>query len=482
MNRHYFSFVLMFALLATVFTSCNKEDKTEQLGPIAVNLKADIMKSDINQVTMRVANGQWEASDQVGLFMKRTGQALSDFGAVYGHAFNLPMRIVGQTLTYDVPVTYPTSGNVDFVAYYPYIPNNFEIMDHNKIVPVNISQQASGLPVEILYSNNITNQAPTELPVTLNFRYSLAKIELTVTGGENSDLSETDFSSANVVIENIYTTASLSLSDGTYQWYNNEQSVELHKKSFDATSATFEALIIPINEEITFLFYMGGSVYSHTMTANYASENLYKYKFTLDSSWPDLTATLLNAVIEPRVETPQQNISVNANNQITMKTEASEVGFSTASGGKMTIDWGDGTPSETYGSSGNYGSSGRTFIHSYLDESSHTITITGTNISIFRCNGNQLTDLEMRNMTLYGLDCSNNQLINLNITSTVALSAEFGWDFSDNQLTDLELNKLFNSLSSIATYRSDINIGGNPGTDTCDRSIAESKGWRVIGN
>ena len=49
--------------------------------------------------------------------------------------------------------------------------------------------QEAGLPVEIMYSNNITNQAPTELPVTLNYKYSLAKIELTVSGGANSNLT-----------------------------------------------------------------------------------------------------------------------------------------------------------------------------------------------------------------------------------------------------------------------------------------------------
>ena len=117
MNRHFFSFILVAALFAAVFSSCNKED-TGEIGtePIAVNLTADIKPA----VTTRVANDQWESSDEVGLFMKRTGQTLTDFGAIYGNANNVRMGISGQTLTSNPPVMYPASGNVDFVAYYPY--------------------------------------------------------------------------------------------------------------------------------------------------------------------------------------------------------------------------------------------------------------------------------------------------------------------------------------------------------------------------
>ena len=157
--------LLFFGMLVVVvFTSCDNvilepANPTEQ---IAVNLRADIY-----QTSTYVSNDQWEATDEVGLYMKKTGQPLTAAGAVYSDAANVKMNIVGQTLTSSPPIMYPASGNVDFVAYYPYTAS----VNPDFAVPVNIAGQEAGLPVEILYSNNATSQAPADLPVTLNFNY-----------------------------------------------------------------------------------------------------------------------------------------------------------------------------------------------------------------------------------------------------------------------------------------------------------------------
>jgi hypothetical protein len=45
-----------------------------------------------------------------------------------------------------------------------------------------------------------------------------------------------------------------------------------------------------------------------------------------------------------------------------------------------------------------------------------------------------------------------------------------------NQLTAAALNALFTSLPTVQSGI--IYISANPGTDTCDRSIATNKGWR----
>ena len=304
--KRKFSFILMTALIAAAFTSCDQVVQTEDnpAGLIAVNLNAGIKPA-----STYVANDQWEATDEVGLYMKKTGQSLTAVGAVYDDASNVQMSIAGQTLSSNPPLMYPISGNVDFVGYYPYTAS----VNTDFTIPVNIAGQAAGLPVEILYSNNITNQAPTESTVTLNFKYSLAKIEVTVTGGANSNLVASDFADATAAIEGLYTQAELQLADGSFTDFQGKQPVTLHRTSVTATSAVFEALVLPVNDEITFQFDVGGVVYEHKMTVNYASETLYKYNFSLD--FPDIqpaTATLLNAVIIPRDEAPEQDISIDA--------------------------------------------------------------------------------------------------------------------------------------------------------------------------
>ena len=306
MKRYFLSFILIAALFAVMFASCDNIVVTDEVpkGQVAVNLNADI-----KPVSTRVANNQWETTDEVGLYMKKTGQSLTTVGAVYSNANNVKMSITGQTLTSNPPVMYPTSGNVDFVAYYPYTAS----VGNNYTIAINVAGQEAGLPVEVLYSNNITNQAPTEIPVTLNFQYSLAKIELTVTSGLNSKLTVTDFANMYVSVENMYTQANFSLNHGGFSDRQEKKSFTLHKKTSDAFSATFEALILPswyANESATFLFHVGNNTYQYIQTTNYSASNLYKYNFELDfSDILEPTAILLNATITPRTENTE-NISL----------------------------------------------------------------------------------------------------------------------------------------------------------------------------
>ena len=119
----------------------------------------------------------------------------------------------------------------------------------------------------------------------------------------------------------------------------------------------------------------------------------------------------------------------------------------------------------------------------------------------FACSSNKITSLEIRDCTmLYYLECSNNRITSLNVEGCIALVQFycnsnqiskldvsdcidlwfFGCDF--NNLTFSELNALFGTLFSLLpiTTNQVVSIRGNPGTDDCDRSIAERKGWKVI--
>ena len=303
MLKNYFSLTAIFAIFAMAFVSCNTSDNEYELTePIAVNLRANI-----NPATTRVINDQWQTNDQVGLFMVRTGQTLSAT-SVLTNANNTLMTIENGVLISNPPIMYPLTGNIDFIAYYPFTSS----VDWNFTIPVNVSSQKAGLPTEVLFSNNITNQAPTTSAVTLNFHYSLAKLELRITGGANSTLTETDFANMTVSIEGMYTQANLQLANGTFANHSGKQAITLNSASSNATSASFEALVLPTNAEITFLFDVAGTVYRHTLTANYVAANLYRLNFALDfSTFPEPTATLLNAVIIPRDENVQ-NITVDA--------------------------------------------------------------------------------------------------------------------------------------------------------------------------
>ena len=95
---------------------------------------------------------------------------------------------------------------------------------------------------------------------------------------------------------------------------------------------------------------------------------------------------------------------------------------------------------------------------------------------LLKCGNNLLTSLEISNCTaLCRLNCSNNNLTSLDIRTCKSLT---DLDCSRNQLSTSALDALFNSLlirkpNNYAT----ISYGYNPGYETCDKTIAEKKGW-----
>ena len=187
---------------AVILSGCRVDitpDEREARGGFAVNLRADIEKS-ILKVT---GDNKFEASDEVGLYMKKAGQALTADGAVYDAADNLKMGIAEGTLVSDPPLLYPEEGNVDFIAYYPYT----AAVGSDYTIGVSVAGQEAGLPDEVLYSNNVKHQSPTTAEVKLDFFYSLAKLEITVTAGSESlPLTEDDFTGMTIMLPNFQTT------------------------------------------------------------------------------------------------------------------------------------------------------------------------------------------------------------------------------------------------------------------------------------
>ena len=180
--------------------------------------------------------------------------------------------------------------------------------------------------------------------------------------------------------------------------------------------------------------------------------------------------------------------------------------FSMAGSGTVTIDWGDGTK-ETVAVADNSNWPGLqvyippefTFRRDYSASSTYTITVTGKITHMF-CSDFEMTNFDVsKNVALEWFACFNNQLTSLNVTRNTALKNLYCFD---NQLTVLDIKKntaleylsirnnlfrteaindIFRALlvnTDVAVYRR-VFISGNPGTDDCDRSIAENKGWFV---
>jgi len=90
---------------------------------------------------------------------------------------------------------------------------------------------------------------------------------------------------------------------------------------------------------------------------------------------------------------------------------------------------------------------------------------------------NKLTTLDVsKNTALERLECEQHKLTSLDLSKNTALKSV---DISTNNFSSSALNSLFGTLHSNVIPNKEIRIGQNPGTNTCDESIATKKGWKV---
>ena len=99
-----------------------------------------------------------------------------------------------------------------------------------------------------------------------------------------------------------------------------------------------------------------------------------------------------------------------------------------------------------------------------------------TALKLLQCAYNQLTSLDLsKNTVLENLHCIDNQLTGLDLSKNTAL---YGIILTNNLFATDALNTLFGTLHSNKINKF-IQIGNNPGAGTCNKSIAQDKGWRV---
>lgn len=160
--------------------------------------------------------------------------------------------------------------------------------------------------------------------------------------------------------------------------------------------------------------------------------------------------------------------------------------YAAKAGVVITIDWGDGNIEKfkTVKEERDWGV-WYTFRakHTYSQAGSHTIKMTGALIGL-GCNGDNLTSLDVSKCTaLEVIDCRENQLTSLDVSKCTTLE---DLNCVYNQLSTNALNKILTDLPQGKTWQeydytwqSEIHIGGNLGTATCNKSIAENKGWKI---
>ena len=208
-----------------------------------------------------------------------------------------------------------------------------------------------------------------------------------------------------------------------------------------------------------------------------------------------MCATMFTACSDDDDKDPLDDDGEGKEGVITMTLEKTYIhlGVETFNEGEIiTIDWGDGNVEEfkSIRIYEDWDEDGEDEIHYVIDNDSwnegeirheyhdsnkpYTITVKGK-IKGWYCWDN-LTLLDVSKCpALTELGCGYNNLTSLDVSKNTALT----WlDCSRNNLTSAALNQIFRDLPQVTSET--IFMSGNPGTETCDKSIAENKGWWVI--
>jgi len=282
-------------------TGCKDDLKPEaqQKDRIAVNLRLVAERSS----NLKLSNDRWEATDRIGLYMKKAGQAITAAGAIYVDGNNLKMTYsdASRMLDSEEPLYYPKGEFVDFVAYYPWQ----ETIGAGCTIAIDLEDQSASLPSELLYSNNVAEQAPSEEVVDLVFNYAYAKIMLTV---YLPDRQPADVANMSVSLTGMNSKATFQLTDGTFTGLQSGNPIKFFRTGTQNSVAFFEAFIMPANvgEESKFVFQAAGRTYEVSAAGNYVAGGLYVFDYSIGK--PDFNILEVNDII---IIGPSASVTIN---------------------------------------------------------------------------------------------------------------------------------------------------------------------------
>lgn len=192
-------------------------------------------------VLTRMVDNTWETDDKIGVYMFQTGEVLSKESILSNSSnrkYTYSESKNGFTpQTKNDTLFYPQTGDVDFIAYYPYK----SIKNYG--VTVDVSNQAQPAAIDLLYSNNLKKVGKSDDVLTLNFYHQLSKLIFSISAGEG--FSKEDLAGLKLTVEDVATRASFALPTGALALNDSSNKSVTAKVNEAGTQA--EVIMLPQN-------------------------------------------------------------------------------------------------------------------------------------------------------------------------------------------------------------------------------------------
>lgn len=316
----------MGALSTLALMSCtNNDDNSEWYGSEGIVFTTAIQS--------RVSGNTWNANDEVGIYMMNAGSGIE--AATAQNKKYIAQTNGTLTAAPGNGIYLPESGNVDFIAYYPYTTS----VSGNKLA-VNVSDQSNPAAIDLIYSNGTKGvAATTATPISLGFTHQLTKVTLNVTKDETIET----LNGLGVNIKGISTEGEFNLADGTLTATagTNNKDVAMYIDA-QGTTATATAIILPTattstdQTSLNLTFNLNGQSFTHTISDASIFEKgtnvSFKANLSINNGKPVVTvgnATISNWTEKPRGEI---NVDFDGGTQPGGETVVFEESFATSQG------------------------------------------------------------------------------------------------------------------------------------------------------
>lgn len=320
----------MGALSTLALMSCtNNGDNSEWYGSEGIVFTTAIQS--------RVSGNTWNANDEVGIYMMNAGSGIE--AATAQNKKYIAQTNGTLTAAPGNGIYLPESGNVDFIAYYPYTTS----VSGNKLA-VNVSDQSNPAAIDLIYSNGTKGvAATTATTISLGFTHQLTKVTLNVTKDETIET----LNGLGVNIKGISTEGEFNLADGTLTATagTNNKDVAMYIDA-QGTTATATAIILPTaastdQTSLNLTFNLNGQSFTHTISDASIFEKgtnvSFNAKLSINNGKP--VVTVGNATISNWTEKPGGDINVDFDGGTQPGGETVVLDESFATGqGSFTID------------------------------------------------------------------------------------------------------------------------------------------------
>jgi len=288
-NKFYRIALVAGAMAAAV--SCSKKSYE----PISINSRVAVkFCSGISQLQSRVSGTlgtNWDANDPIGIYMIGASGALTTANLLEeGDNLQYKAASAGTDVDFNAvgnSLFYPASGDVKFVAYYPYsasVGSDFKL-------PISVAAQTSQSAIDVLYApagTSYSKQSVGSTAVALPFVHKLVKLAFTISAGDGVDAAS--LSGLVLKIGGQQSAGTLDLATGTVTATVGTPTQITALTAANGLSS--EAIVLPGSTSVVSLtFTASGVTYTGSITSGATSWDggyRYPYNITLNSSGVDV--------------------------------------------------------------------------------------------------------------------------------------------------------------------------------------------------